>query len=191
MFTFRLAAVSLVCALASGAAAAIVSATERRLCAGSTFEVTGSGFGRSPTAWLEVAGRRIPVALRRGGTDSTLSAKLRSFPRGTHGSAVLRVLPRGERMAFTFAGMSIELPDADGLSPASGGARSEVTIDGSYFGAKTGRVAFGGRYGKVTSWSDGQITVLVPAGAEPGPVFVDVSNRVGASLTRLSFTITE
>lgn len=191
MFTLRLAAVSLVCALASGAAAAILSATERNLCAGSTFEVSGSGFGRYPTAWLEVAGRKIPVAVRGRATDTHLSAKLRSFPRGTHGPAVLRVLPRGERMAFTFAGMSIALPDAQGLSPASGGARGEVTIDGAYFGAKTGRVAFGGRYGKITSWSDGRITVLVPAGAEPGAVFVDVSNRAGASVNRLAFTVTE
>ena len=62
-----------------------------------------------------------------------------------------------------------------GVSPAVGPVGTTVTITGSGFGA-SGAVMFNGVDGRPTSWSDGSITVPVPAGATTGNVVVIINS---------------
>ncbi len=185
----RLAAMGLVLAFATAAAAAILSASVKRLSVGTSFGVDGSGFRRNPSAWLEVGARKIPLKMHRRGTDAHIDFTLTTLPQGVHGDCVLRIRPTGTKVPFTFAGLSIELPSVGTTVPASAAPETEVTIDGNFFGTKRGRVTFGGRRGKVTSWSDSQIKVVVPSGLASGGVYLLVENRAGASQAMVVFTI--
>jgi YD repeat-containing protein len=91
-------------------------------------------------------------------------------------------------------------PAISGVSPASGGVNSQITISGSGFGIPqgSGNVTFNGTAATPFSWSDGSIVVPVPAGATTGPVVVTAgginSNSFtftvapGPSITALSLT---
>jgi len=74
------------------------------------------------------------------------------------------------------------------LSPNLGSAGTTVTIAGSRFGATQGSstVTFNGTAATPSSWSDGSITVPVPAGATTGNVVVTVN---GEASTGMPFTV--
>jgi RHS repeat-associated protein len=74
------------------------------------------------------------------------------------------------------------------LSPPLGQVGTLVTITGGGFGsppaagvASTNAVSFGGAFAVINSWSDNQITAVVPAGALTGPV--TVINVAGSTAT--------
>lgn len=184
-----LPAIAIVLALTAAAAASILSASVKRLSVGTSFGVDGSGFRRNPAAWLELGQRKIPLKMHRRGTDSHLDFTLVTHPAGVHGPCSLRIRPQGTRIPFTFAGMSIELPSVATVTPTSAAPGTAVTIDGDWFGSKKGRVTFGGRRGKVTSWTDTRIDVLVPSDLPPGGVYLLVENRAGASEQMVVFTV--
>ena len=77
------------------------------------------------------------------------------------------------------------------FSPANGPTGTSVTITGGGFGATQGTsfVQFYGVTASVTSWSDSQITALVPAGTVTGPISVNVGGAVAQSA--LPFAITQ
>ncbi len=85
--------------------------------------------------------------------------------------------------ALPSVNMPSDLPPglSAGLSPATGGAGTTVTINGTNFGTSQGgsSVAFAGASGPVaaavSSWSRTQIRVTVPVGAVTGNVVVTVS----------------
>ena len=75
------------------------------------------------------------------------------------------------------------------VTPDAGAARTLVTIDGTFFGAKKGRVRFGGKTGRVKKWTDTAITVAVPKRLAAGtPVDVVVEARSGAVTAAEAFT---
>src|SRR6266481_273837 len=81
--------------------------------------------------------------------------------------------------SFAFAAA----PQVTGTSPVTGAALTQVQISGGGFGAIQGSstVTFNGAAASVTSWSDGQITATVPAGALTGPVVVMVAGTASNS----------
>lgn len=185
----RPVAAILVALLAAATFANILNAGARRLSAGATFDVDGSQFGSRPTAWLDVSGRRVPLKVAKGGSDTRVVVRLPSVPRGVSGACMLEIRPRGSKVAFGFSGMSIELPAPAGTTPASGSAGTEVTIDGSYFGNRRGRVEFGSRAGRVLEWSDTEIRVVVPRHLAAGTVNLHVVNQAGSSAKPTGFEI--
>ena len=62
-------------------------------------------------------------------------------------------------------------PKVEKLNPASGDVGDPITITGTGFGDKPGKVKFGSREAK-TSWSDKSIVAVVPNGASSGSVVV-------------------
>ena len=177
--------------VASVAAANVVSVSQEKLSVGTAFDVNGTGFKRRPAVWLDLAGRHIPVKLLKGNTDVLLHAKLTDIPSRAHGDCLLRVKPRGSKIAFTLTGLSIELPHVATATPSTATAGTEVTIDGSSFGARRGKVAFDGLRGRIVSWSDTQIHAIVPAGLEVGTTAVIVTSKAGASLEPVAINFSQ
>jgi hypothetical protein len=175
--------------VSSVATANVVSVSQEKLSVGTAFDVNGTGFKKRPAIWLDLAGRHIPVRLLKGNTDVQLHAKLTDIPSRAHGDCVLKVKPRGAKIAFTLSGLSIELPHVAAVTPPTATAGTTVTIDGSSFGARRGKVAFDGRRGRVVSWSDTQIHAVVPAGLEAGTAAVVVTSKAGGSVEPVAVTI--
>jgi len=75
------------------------------------------------------------------------------------------------------------------LSPRKGPVGTEVSIQGTGFGASQGSsiVTFNGQIGMPRSWSDTKIVVAVPQQATTGPVIVRVK---GVSSNHVIFTVT-
>jgi hypothetical protein len=184
-----LLAVPLALLLAGVAAANILLVTEQHLAPGTSFDIQGNGFGRKPTAWLDLDGRRIPLRLAKGGTDAALRATLASLPYRAHGDCLLKVRPKNSKIAFALAGMTIELPAVDDIAQDTAAVRTEITIHGQYFGARRGKVEIGGKRAKVVSWTADTVQAVVPAGIPSGLTYVYVTNRAGTSTDLVSFNV--
>lgn len=131
-----------------------------------TSTVSFNGTSATPTSW----------------TDTTISVPV---PNGaTSGNVVVTVNGAASNgVSFTTTlGLSSE-------SPTSGPVGISVTLYGTGFGATQGSstVSFNGTTGAPTNWSNGSITVPVPAGATTGNVVVIVG---GISTNGLGFTVT-
>lgn len=94
---------------------------------------------------------------------------------GTDGSSVWKYSD-----TEAMASCSASAPSILFLTPNGGPPGTSVTLTGSNFSATQGgsNVTFNGAPAAVTSWSDTQIIVTVPAGATTGPVVVTVSGVV-------------
>jgi YD repeat-containing protein len=77
-------------------------------------------------------------------------------------------------------------PVLSDVSPIGGVPNSTVTLTGTNFGSAAGTVKFNNVTASPTNWSDGTITVPVPASAATGPV--QVTTTAGSSNT-LMFTV--
>ncbi|UFS71487.1 fibronectin type III domain-containing protein [Geomonas sp. RF6] len=84
---------------------------------------------------------------------------------------------------FSFVQMPVYDPVITGFSPASGKGGDQVTISGSGFGGPnySNSVNFGGMYAPIMTWSDTQIVVSVPYGAQSGPIDVYVQGSRATS----------
>jgi RHS repeat-associated protein len=87
--------------------------------------------------------------------------------------------------------MVFALPDPviNTLSPTTGPVATQVTINGSGFGATvaSSSVAFNGNNASIVSWSDTQVVATVPSAAITGPVKVTVGGI--ASNTNVFFAV--
>lgn len=96
--------------------------------------------------------------------------------------------PGGNYDSLITVPLPVAAPAVSGLTPASGGVGTSVTIAGSGFGATQGSstVTFNGTAATPTSWSASSIAAPVPSGVSTGPVVV----RVGTlSSTGVTFTV--
>ena len=87
------------------------------------------------------------------------------------------------------AEFSMPNPTVTGLVPASGPVGTQVTINGSGFGATPGSstLTFNGSTPTITGWNDSQILATVPSAATTGPVKVTVGGV--SSNTNINFTV--
>jgi hypothetical protein len=89
--------------------------------------------------------------------------------------------------------ITIAAPQINAVNPPSGSANDEITINGSLFGTKKGKVTLGGKNCKVTSWTmepttgESAIKTVVPKGLSPGTYELRVTNGVGSD--SVDFTI--
>jgi len=89
------------------------------------------------------------------------------------------------------------LPQITSISPNSTTTGATVTISGTNFGTATGTVYFCGGFspsgpippvvGTTTSWSDTQITAIVPSDAKSGPVQVETSDGILSDVKETTF----
>jgi len=152
----------------------------------SQFQITGSGFGATQgLSTVTFNGLPSPV-LTWSSTEITALV-----PAGaTTGNVVLTIggiSTNGPSFTVT-AAPTPTIPSITGISPASGGAGTQVTINGSGFGAvqASGSVLLGTALGTVVSWSDTQVVAVVNSGSTTGVVQIQ---QAGYSSNAVSFTV--
>jgi hypothetical protein len=160
--------------------ATISSVTPTSGLGGSQVTITGSGFGvaqGSGTVWLGNA-----PGVVTSWSDSQVVAAV--APGAASGRA--QILQNGvwsNSVPFT-----IDSPHIASISPNSGAAGTQVTINGNGFGAAQGNsvVRIGSTAGVVVSWSDTQVVASVSSSASSGVVKIQQN---GSWSNALTFTV--
>jgi RHS repeat-associated protein len=170
---------------------AITSITPPEAPAGGTITINGSGFG--PSQRIAVGGSIVyvgsitlngaDVGIAVSWSDTSITVALPST--ATSGSlTVTKYNATSNASPFTVEGA----PAIAGLSPSTGPVNGSVVISGSNFGSAqySSTVQFNGNLATVTSWSDSQITAIVPPGTETGPAWVTIA---GVKSPSQNFTV--
>jgi len=154
---------------------------------GTEMTISGSGFGM--TKGKVLVGTVAPNILEW--TDSSIRCQFSKVPSlGTYGVTIQR--KRASAMIVE-DGFTVMLPDINSTEPTSGSAGGNVTIQGSFFGTKKGKVTLGGKTCKVSGWTmdsktgESQIEFVVPKRLTPGANDLTVTNAVGSITT--TFTV--
>ena len=139
---------------------ATVSPTAGR--AGTQVIITGSGFGAAQGNGRILLGTGNGVIL--SWSDSQIVATVATGS-STGSAQVLQGATWSNAVNF-----SIVTPTITNVSPASGGAGTEVTITGSGFGAAqgSGNAWLGSAYASIVFWSDAQVVATVATGSASG-----------------------
>jgi RHS repeat-associated protein len=148
----------------------ITSLSPNSGAAGTSVTISGTGFGASQGSSTVKLNSATATVTSWSDTQIVVTV-----PNGTSGNMIVTeggVASNG--VAFT-----VPPPQITSLSPTSGGVGTQVTINGSGFGATQGSSTvnfYNGWQGSVVSWSATQIVATVPAHATTGPVTVTVNN---------------
>jgi RHS repeat-associated protein len=160
----------------------ITSLTPPAASTGGSITIAGSGFGANPGN--SVVKFNGVSASASSWSDTSITAVVPSSATSgpvtvTEGGVV------SNYVQFTV----LEPLAVTGISPTIGAAGTTVTINGAGFGPtqSNSTVDFYGTVATVTSWSDTQITALVPVGAPSGSVDVNVAGNMAYGP---SFTVT-
>jgi RHS repeat-associated protein len=169
----------------------ITSITPPEAPAGGTITINGSGFG--PSQRIAVGGgtqyvgsitlNGADVGIAVSWSDTSITVALPST--ATSGSlTVTKYNATSNASPFTVEGA----PAIAGLLPSTGPVNGSVVISGSNFGSAqySSTVKFNGNLATVTSWSDSQITAVVPPGTETGPAWVTIA---GVKSPSQNFTV--
>ena len=131
-----------------------------------TSSVKFNGFGAPITSW----------------SDTQIVATLPAS--ATTGPVIVAGVPGTSNANFVFTTAN---PIVTSLSPSSGPAGTQVSINGSGFGATTGIANFSTVAAAIVSWSDTQIVATVPTTVRSGGVSVTTSSITSNS--NIIFTI--
>jgi RHS repeat-associated protein len=156
--------------------------------ANGTITITGSGFGANEsytpdgvsliyTGFIHFNGVQ---SLALSWSDTSITTRVPS--NGTSGPVTItKYNATSNAVSLTIEGA----PTVSGLTPSTGPVGQPVIISGSGFGSaqRTSVVMFFGAPATVSSWSDTEITAIVPPGAATGPVGVTVADVKGPSAT--------
>lgn len=142
---------------------------------GDTFDIHGTGFGASQGAsTVTLSGVGLTVSSWDNRTITVTVAETVS------GNVV--VTAGGNASNGVFFDLS---PKVTGFTPSRSWIGQSVTISGTGFGASQGtsKVYFynGMEVTSYTSWSANQIVVVIPAGAQTGPITVEVDGDTSVS----------
>jgi len=132
--------------------------------AGTQVTISGSGFGNTQgqgTVWL---GTKPATVI--GWSDTQIIATV-ALGSSSGNAQVQQSGTSSNSLPFTVIG-----PTITNFSPSAGAVGTQVTINGSGFGATqgSGQVYLGTAAGVVSSWSDTQVVATVAPGATSGPV---------------------
>lgn len=138
---------------------------------GTVVQINGSGFGASQgTSTVQFNGVNATATVWN---DSSITATVPVT--ATSGAVLVTVggVPTSSSVKFT-----IPAPQVNSISPATGLANTQVTVNGSGFQATKGSstLLINGTTAATSTWSDSQITATIPAGAATGPIRVSVNN---------------
>lgn len=146
---------------------------------GTQVTISGSGFGNSQgrgSVWLGTS-----PAVVVSWSDTQVIATV--APGSSTGSAQIQQNGASSNsVPFAVIG-----PNITDFSPSAGPAGTQVTIDGSGFGATPGQVLLGTAPGIVSSWSDTEVVATVAPGSTSGPVEI-LQNGIWSN--QFAFTVT-
>ncbi|HKV90947.1 MAG TPA: IPT/TIG domain-containing protein, partial [Candidatus Angelobacter sp.] len=164
----------------------ITSITPPEAPANGTITITGSGFGStesySPdgvqliyTGFINFNGVQV---LAQSWSDTSIVVTVPSTA-SSGNIAITKYDATSNSMPFSVEGA----PTVTALAPALGPVGGSVVISGTGFGAaqSSSTIDFSGVLASVTSWSDTQITAVVPPGSETGAVTVTVAGIAGGT----------
>ncbi len=80
---------------------------------------------------------------------------------------------------ITTENVSLSAPNIAALTPSAGPVGTVIVISGTYFGVSQGTVTFDGTTATPTLWTNTDITVPVPTGAQTGNVVVTAGGAAG------------
>jgi hypothetical protein len=102
------------------------------------------------------------------------------------------IQPKGLDQIFIEDGFTVKAPKIDSFDPTTGSTGEEITIHGSFFGTKKGKVFLGGKSCKVRSWTmdpvtgESEIRFVVPKGLDSGTNELKVINKVAEDTENFS-----
>ncbi len=97
--------------------------------------------------------------------------------------------PKGVAPITISGAFTMMAPDIGTVSPDTGAEGTPITISGSYFGSKKGKVYLGEKKCKVSSWSMNTITFFVPKKMPSDSYNITVTNKIGSDILTNGFTI--
>ena len=153
-----------------------VSASEGSI--GTQVVIVGDAFGpKKPKVNLVArAGGRVTKLKVISHSNVQITAEIK---KATAGNYNLQVVPNGLPPIEKMEPFRVMGPQITFVGPGTVETRGEVTISGSYFGDKKGKIRVGGRKTKVKDWNDESIVFIAPKNMN-GEQSVTVENRVGS-----------
>lgn len=143
---------------------------------GTPITVDGAGFGEKPKASLRAEGlRSIPLKL----TSKSDTQLVGAFSKGKPGVYDIVVKPKGADEIVFPGAFEVKLGEMTSVSPDLPLPKSAITIVGSLFGTKKGKVKVGGKPAKVTSWTDSQIVATLHKRTPAGAQALRITNKIG------------
>jgi RHS repeat-associated protein len=136
---------------------------------GTSVQVTGTGFGATRGSSSLNFGAPATIVTW---SDTSISATV-----PTNATSGRVWVTEGSVFSNMNLNFTIPGPTIVSITPTSGVVGTQVTINGSGFGAAQGSVAFNNHAGSVVTWTDTQIVANVLAGAKTGPVTIPSSNQ--------------
>ena len=160
---------------------------------GTQITITGSGFGsKKGKVLLDPLGSSVALKIAKDGwSDSRIVGTISKvpLPAGSYPASfdiVVQTKDKPPKKLSPTDPFTIRNPYITQHSPASGSPGTEVTVSGTFFGGKKGKVYLVGQTSgqqkscKVTSWSMNEIKFLVPK-VDKGSYWLYISNKVGNS----------
>jgi IPT/TIG domain/Bacterial Ig-like domain (group 2)/Galactose oxidase, central domain/Kelch motif len=143
---------------------------------GTSVTISGNAFGNTQGA-STVSFNGVAATITGWSNTSVTSV----VPTGATTGPVIVNVGGTASNGFTF--LSPGPPNISSLSPLTAPVGAPVVIDGTNFGSAQGAsvVSFNGAIATVTSWSDTQISVIVPSAATSGIVSVTASGVTGTA----------
>ena len=149
---------------------------------GTTLVLDGAGFGaKKPSVRLVDPGTGKKLKLKvLAWSDGQVSARLgKGAPAGLR-DVVLHPKSKGAADLVAAGAFTLRAPLPQSVQPLLVEPLQAVTVNGSFFGTKKGKVWVSGKPAKVTAWSDAAIGIVVPKQAPGGLGDVQVKNPVGS-----------
>jgi len=157
---------------------------------GTEMTITGSGYG---TRKGKVLVGNVALKILEW-TESLISCRLtKALSPGAYDVTVQPKEPKGTPPIVYENGFAVKAPDIDSVDPTGGSAGDNITIYGSFFGTKKGKVTLGGKSCKVLNWTmdpttgESEIQFVVPKRLTPGVNELKIINAVGSDT--IDFTV--
>ncbi len=150
---------------------------------GTELTIEGSGFGTAkPKAFLDFEGQLYALKV----TEFDDTHIVATVKKGTLGTHVLRVRPKGSTEDFTFDSIVLEAPAIDELQDAlsfdpitEASPNEEFYITGDFFGVKKNKIFIGGKKAKVISWAMTGILLQMPKSLPNGLKDILLKSKLG------------
>ena len=147
---------------------------------GTRIEIPGSGYG---TRKNKVLLGTIPLKILEW-NDNLIRASLTKVL--TPGAYDITIQPKGSSSILLEDAFTVMAPEIESVNPTSGSAGDEITIYGSFFGMKKGKVRLGEKNCRVKTWTmdavtgESEIHFVVPKGLAVGTHELRVTNGMGS-----------